>query len=59
VLGLTRDAPASVGWLLNPLVRRLPRDAMTAILQKTKDAVQSSVEARKELRESAGSVPIG
>jgi hypothetical protein len=32
---------------------------MTAILQKTKNAVQSLVEARKELRESAGPVPIG
>src|ERR1700730_10752932 len=59
VLGLTRDIPASVGWLLHPLVQRLPRDAMTAILQKTKNAVQSSVEARKELRERARPVPIG
>ena len=59
VLGLTRDIPPSVGWLLHPLVQRLPRDAMTAILQKTKNAVQSSVEARKELRERAGPVPIG
>jgi hypothetical protein len=59
VLGLTRDIPPSVGWLLHPVVQRLPRDAMTAILQKTKNAVQSSVEARKELRESAGPLPIG
>ncbi len=59
VVGLTRDIPSSVGWLIRPLMQRLPREAMTAILQKTRNAVLSSAEARKELRESAGPVPIG
>ena len=59
VVGLTRDIPPSVQWLIHPLVQHLPREAMTAILQKTRNAVLSSVEARKEVRESAGPVPIG
>ncbi len=37
--GLTRDVPAVIRWLVNPIVQRLPRDSIYKTLQKTRDAV--------------------
>lgn len=38
-IGLSRDIPASVRWLVNPIVNHLPRNSMTTGLKQTRDAV--------------------
>lgn len=38
-IGLSRDIPASVRWLVNPIVNHLPRNSMTTGLRQTRDAV--------------------
>ena len=40
-IALTRDIPASLGWLVNPSVTRLSIHSLTATLRQTRDAVLS------------------
>lgn len=39
VIALTRDIPASVAWLINPVVNRLSMNSLTTTLRQTRDAV--------------------
>ena len=36
---LSRDVPAGLRWLIDPVVRQLPRNSLAATLQQTRDAV--------------------
>jgi hypothetical protein len=40
-MALTRDIPASVRWLVNPIVNRLSTNSLTTTLQQTRDAMNS------------------
>lgn len=46
VLALSRDIPAGLRWLVEPIVRRTSRDALTTVLRQTRDAVQCALAAR-------------
>jgi len=39
VIALTRDIPASVAWLVNPVVNRLSINSLTTTLRQTRQAV--------------------
>lgn len=54
VIGLTRDVPFAVRWLVNPLVSRLPRELLHTTLRKTRSAVLSLV-AMQERTQTAAS----
>jgi len=41
VIALTRDIPASVRWLINPVVNRLSINSLTTTLQQTREAVNA------------------
>jgi hypothetical protein len=38
-ISLTRDVPTGLGWLVNPIVRSLPRESLANTLRATRDAV--------------------
>jgi len=40
-MALTRDIPASLAWLVNPVVNRLSVNSLTTTLRQTRDAVAS------------------
>jgi hypothetical protein len=46
-IALTRDIPASIKWLVNPVVNHLSIDSLTTTLRQTRDAV-GSLAARPE-----------
>jgi len=52
-MALTRDIPASLRWLANPVVHRLSIDSLTTTLRQTRDAVMS-LSARPERIASCG-----
>ena len=41
-MALSRDVPAGLRWLIDPVVRQLPRNSLSATLQQTRDAVTSA-----------------
>ena len=41
-IGLTRGVPAIIGWLVNPLLRSIPRGTLTNLLGATRTAVVNS-----------------
>src|SRR5215467_5095648 len=45
-IALTRDIPASVRWLVNPIVNHLSVNSLTTTLQQTRDAVNSLPSSR-------------
>ncbi len=51
-IGLSRDVPFELKWLAGPIVHHLPRNSITATLQKTRDAVcaEASSRAGKEAK---------
>jgi hypothetical protein len=44
-LSLTRDIPTGLGWLLKPLVTRIPRDSLNKALGRTRDVVLQKARA--------------
>ena len=42
VIALTRDIPASVAWLVNPVVNHLSMNSLTTTLRQTRQAVTRS-----------------
>jgi len=38
-ISLTRDIPATLGWIIEPMVRTLPRESLIATLKATRDAL--------------------
>jgi hypothetical protein len=47
---LSRDIPAAFRWFVDPIVRRVSKDAMTTTLKQTSDAVHSKIEAAKQAK---------
>ena len=45
-IGLSREIPALVRWLVGPLARRLARSALLTSLRQTADAVRASIDKR-------------
>ena len=39
-VSLTRDVPTGLGWLIEPIVRQLPRESLVSTLRKTRVALQ-------------------
>lgn len=58
-IGLTRNIPLSLRWLVKPLAARLARDSVTTSLQQTRDAVMLRPEMASRLHGTGGSVPMG
>ncbi len=44
-VSLTRDVPAAFRWAIGPMVKRLPRDSLTATLDATRDWVSGMLSA--------------
>ncbi len=38
-ISLTRDVPSGLGWLINPIIRGLPRESLENTLRATRDAL--------------------
>jgi hypothetical protein len=38
-ISLTRDVPTGLGWLINPIIRTLPRESLTNTLKATRQAL--------------------
>jgi hypothetical protein len=49
---LSRDIPGAFRWFVDPIVRRVSKDAMITTLKQTSDAVHSSMEAAKRVKPS-------
>lgn len=49
-IGLSRDIPASVRWLVNPIVSHLPRNSITTGLRQTRDAVSAAAAMQSQRR---------
>jgi hypothetical protein len=41
IVSLSRSPPYGLGWLINPIIRTLPRDSLTRLLDATRGAVLS------------------
>ena len=48
-IALTRDIPASVRWLVKPVVNHLSINSLTTTLRQTRDAVNSSSAAARHI----------
>jgi hypothetical protein len=40
-ISLTRDVPAGLAWIIEPLIRKLPRESLTHTLEATRQALKS------------------
>lgn len=49
-ISLTRDVPAALAWIIQPMVSSLPREALAGTLVKTKAAVERQAAARPTAR---------
>jgi hypothetical protein len=38
-VSLTRDVPAGLGWIIEPIIRQLPKESLVNALRKTRDAL--------------------
>jgi hypothetical protein len=41
-VSLTRDIPTGLGWMIEPIIRQLPKESLVNTLRKTRDALASS-----------------
>lgn len=41
-ISLTRNVPLGLGWLVNPIIRSLPRESLANTLRATRDALQGA-----------------
>jgi len=41
-ISLTRDVPSGLGWAINPIIRKLPRESLTNTLVATRQALQAT-----------------
>jgi hypothetical protein len=55
-LGLSRDIPFSLRWMIEPVVRRVSRSSLTTSLEQTKDAVHT-ICAQRRATEVASRAP--
>jgi hypothetical protein len=47
-IGLSRDIPVGIRWLVKPIVERLPRNALSLTLEQTRNSVRTTIDASKE-----------
>jgi len=40
-VSLTRDIPTGLGWMIEPIIRQLPRESLVNTLRKTRDALRA------------------
>jgi hypothetical protein len=40
-ISLTRDVPAGLGWLIEPIIRQLPRESLVSTLEATRSGVRA------------------
>jgi hypothetical protein len=45
-ISLTRDVPAGLGWLIDPIIRDLPRESLVNLLTATRQALVGRPAAR-------------
>jgi hypothetical protein len=45
-ISLTRDVPTGLGWLINPIIKSLPKDSLTNTLRETRQALAAPSRAR-------------
>jgi hypothetical protein len=45
-ISLTRDVPAGLGWLINPIIRNLPKESLVNLLNATRQALVARPAAR-------------
>ncbi len=50
IIALSRDIPSSYRWFVEPIVRRVSKDAMITSLQQTSEAVRTSVQESRRTR---------
>lgn len=55
-IGLSRDIPASMRWLIDPIVRRVSRRSLLTSLQQTEKAVRLRTELANRKSGSGGSL---
>lgn len=55
-IALSRDIPAEVRWLVQPIVDRLPRRSIAATLEETRDAVLALRSSAVSAKEPGGSL---
>ena len=41
-ISLTRDIPVGLGWIIEPIIRKLPRESLISTLRATRDALKPS-----------------
>lgn len=46
-LSLSRDVPLGLGWLIEPIIRQLPRESLANTLRQTRDAVLAKAAASR------------
>ena len=56
VIGLSRDIPASLRWLVEPIVRRVSRGSLSTSLRQTESAVRLHAEAANGKSGNGGSI---
>ncbi len=49
-LSLTRDVPTGLGWLIEPIIRNLPRESLENTLRSTRDAIVNRPRATAQTR---------
>jgi len=51
-IGLSRDIPIAIRWLVNPIVEHLPRNAISLTMQQTRDSIHASMGMEMSKRDS-------
>jgi hypothetical protein len=41
-ISLSRDVPTGLGWLINPIIRSLPRESLSNTLRETRQALTAA-----------------
>jgi hypothetical protein len=49
-ISLTRDVPKGLGWIIEPIIRNLPRESLINILEATRRALSSEMQQVSPLR---------
>jgi hypothetical protein len=49
-VSLTRDIPTGLGWLLRPLVVKIPKESLNKVLSRTREVVQKQISTQQAAR---------
>jgi hypothetical protein len=53
-IGLSRDIPAEIRWLVKPIVERVSRNAVALTLEQTRDSVRTTMDTSREISRRLG-----